>query len=163
MLKTTARAWLGRGAIASASLVALAVMGLFLYAGLAADVDNWLGWYTSRDLRFLQSTISNGQPVRDLVAKAWPSGSWTAFHPGEEAWLTIAQYRAVDGSPGRVFLSWEVAHVGKPHPIITALSRSAVVLTPEFRHPNVPLSEYPSDDYPVSQSLGLAESNPRWK
>lgn len=131
--------------------VFLLFVGL-LVVGFSADIDNWVGYFSGRDLRTLRQLDVGGESLGDRVARTLAVEKWSAFHAGDQVNLTVIDCTARTSQGQPVVLSWEVAHRYSPRGgvprtplLITALTREAATLTPQFVPSGFRLSDYPAD------------------
>lgn len=138
------------------------VVGILLIVE-AADIDNGLRIRTEQDLQtLLRTKVANGNDLATLVRQQFTAVSWKAYHSDERLSLTVVECSVRDREGQEALLSWEVAHNHSPvvgakrHALlITALTRAAARLTPEFMPPGFTIERYPQDAYRLLGSTPL--------
>ncbi len=139
--------------------IAISLLGLVFYG---ADIDNHLHVFTSRDLDALLAVQLGGETLEQRIRVKYLVRRWSAYHVGEEAYLTTVECKATDRTGSEALLLWEVAHGYSPYSgiaprklFVTPLTRSAAELTPELAPPGFPPCAYPDDLYHFEYSSAL--------
>ena len=140
----------------------IALLGALVVVTAAADIDNVIGWRTTRDLGLLKSTQVGGVTIGELVGKSLRVQKWRAYHAGDELYRTVVDCYVVTHLGEQQILSWEIAHNFSPHPAIPrvkvfvcALTREAAELTPALMPGGLRIQDYPRTEFRVLSSSAL--------